>query len=42
MKRVLIIGIVLLVAVGFGLGAQAKLVKAAFVISNAANESQAF
>jgi ribose transport system substrate-binding protein len=42
MKRVLIIGIVLLAAVGFGLGAQAKLVKAAFVISNAANESQAF
>ena len=41
-KRVLIIGIVLLVAVGFGVSAQAKLVKAAFVISNAANESQAF
>jgi len=41
-KRVLIIGFVLLIAVGFGLGAQAKLVKAAFVISNAANESQAF
>ncbi|HYW82676.1 MAG TPA: sugar ABC transporter substrate-binding protein [Spirochaetia bacterium] len=42
MKRALIIGIVLLLAVGFGVGAQAKLVRAAFVISNAANPSQAF
>ena len=42
MKRVLIIGIILLVAIAFGVSAQAKLVKAAFVISNAANESQAF
>jgi ABC-type sugar transport system substrate-binding protein len=42
MKRVLVIGLVLLVAIAFGVGAQAKLVKAAFVISNAANESQAF
>ncbi len=42
MKRVLIVGLVLLVAIAFGVGAQAKLVKAAFVISNAANESQAF
>jgi ribose transport system substrate-binding protein len=42
MKRVFIIGLILLVAIGFGVSAQAKLVKAAFVISNAANESQAF
>jgi ABC-type sugar transport system substrate-binding protein len=42
MKRVLVIGLILLVAIAFGVGAQAKLVKAAFVISNAANESQAF
>jgi ribose transport system substrate-binding protein len=42
MKRALIIGLVLLVAVAFGVSAQAKLVKAAFIISNAANESQAF
>ena len=42
MKRVLAIGLILLVAIAFGVGAQAKLVKAAFVISNAANESQAF
>jgi len=42
MKRVLVIGLVLLVAIAFGVTAQAKLVKAAFVISNAANESQAF
>ncbi|MGA2546163.1 MAG: sugar ABC transporter substrate-binding protein [Rectinemataceae bacterium] len=41
MKRVLIIGLVLLVALAFGASAQAK-VKAAFVISNMANESQAF
>jgi ribose transport system substrate-binding protein len=38
----LVIGLVLLVAIAFGVTAQAKLVKAAFVISNAANESQAF
>jgi ribose transport system substrate-binding protein len=42
MKRVFIIGLILLVAIAFGVSAQAKLVKAAFVISNAANESQAF
>ena len=42
MKRVLVIGLILLVAIAFGVSAQAKLVKAAFVISNAANESQAF
>jgi len=42
MKRVLVIGLVLLAAIAFGVSAQAKLVKAAFVISNAANESQAF
>ena len=42
MKRVLVVGLILLVAIAFGVGAQAKLVKAAFVISNAANESQAF
>jgi len=42
MKRVLIIGLILLVAIAFGVGAQAKLVRAAFVISNAANPSQAF
>ena len=42
MKRVLVIALILLVAVAFGISAQAKLVKAAFVISNAANESQAF
>ena len=42
MKRVLAVGLILLVAIAFGVGAQAKLVKAAFVISNAANESQAF
>ncbi len=42
MKRVLLIGLILLVAIAFGVSAQAKLVKAAFVISNAANESQAF
>jgi len=42
MKRALAIGLILLVAIAFGVGAQAKLVKAAFVISNAANESQAF
>jgi len=42
MKRVLAIGLILVVAIAFGVSAQAKLVKAAFVISNAANESQAF
>jgi len=42
MKRVLVIGLILLVAIAFGVSAQTKLVKAAFVISNAANESQAF
>jgi len=42
MRRVLIVGLVLLVAITFGVGAQGKLVKAAFVISNAANPSQAF
>jgi ABC-type sugar transport system substrate-binding protein len=41
MKRVLIIGLAMLVAVAFGVSAQAK-VKAAFVVSNMANESQAF
>jgi ABC-type sugar transport system substrate-binding protein len=41
MKRALIIGIVLLLAVAFGVSAQAK-IKAAFIISNMANESQAF
>jgi ribose transport system substrate-binding protein len=41
MKRVLAIALVLLVAAVFGASAQAK-VKAAFVISNMANESQAF
>jgi len=41
-KRVLVVGLILLVAIAFGVGAQAKLVKAAFIISNAANESQAF
>jgi len=40
-KRVLVIGLALLAAVAIGAGAQAK-VKAAFVISNMANESQAF
>jgi len=42
MKRALAFGLILLVAVAFGVSAQGKLVKAAFVISNAANESQAF
>jgi len=42
MKRILVIGLILLAAFTFGVSAQAKLVKAAFVISNAANESQAF
>ncbi|HTP58841.1 MAG TPA: sugar ABC transporter substrate-binding protein [Spirochaetia bacterium] len=42
MKRALAIGLILLVAIAFGVSAQGKLVKAAFVISNAANESQAF
>ena len=41
LKRVFVIGLVLLVAVVFGATAQAK-VKAAFIISNMANESQAF
>jgi ribose transport system substrate-binding protein len=41
MKRVLAIALVLLAVVAFGASAQAK-VKAAFVISNMANESQAF
>ncbi|MDP2790692.1 MAG: sugar ABC transporter substrate-binding protein [Rectinemataceae bacterium] len=41
MKKTLVIALVLLVAVAFGAGAQAK-VKAAFIISNMANESQAF
>ena len=40
-KRALVIGLVLMVAVAFGVSAQAK-VKAAFIISNMANESQAF
>jgi len=40
-KKALVIALVLLVAVAFGAGAQAK-VKAAFIISNMANESQAF
>jgi len=42
MNRVLAIGLVLLALLAFGAGAQAKMVKAAFIISNAANESQAF
>jgi ribose transport system substrate-binding protein len=41
MKKVLVIALVLLVAATLGLSAQAK-VKAAFIISNMANESQAF
>jgi ribose transport system substrate-binding protein len=40
-KKALVIALVLLVAVAFGVSAQAKL-KAAFIISNMANESQAF
>jgi ribose transport system substrate-binding protein len=41
-KRALVIGLVLLMVVSFGVSAQAKKVKAAFIISNMANESQAF
>lgn len=41
MKRALAVALVLMVAVAFGASAQAK-VKAAFVVSNMANESQAF
>ena len=41
MSKVLAIGLVLLLALAFGLSAQAK-VKAAFIVSNMANESQAF
>jgi ribose transport system substrate-binding protein len=41
MKRVLVIGLVLAIAAVSGLSAQAK-VKAAFIVSNMANESQAF
>jgi len=41
MKKILVIGMVLLVALTLGVGAQAK-VKAAFIVSNMANESQAF
>ena len=41
-KRVVVIGLALLVAAAVGVSAQAKQVKAAFIISNAANESQAF
>jgi ABC-type sugar transport system substrate-binding protein len=41
MKRVLVIGFVLLIAAVSGVSAQAK-VKAAFIVSNMANESQAF
>ncbi len=41
MKKALVIALVLLVAVASGVSAQAKL-KAAFIISNMANESQAF
>jgi len=41
MKRVLSIGLALMIVVAFGASAQAK-VKAAFVVSNMANESQAF
>ena len=40
-RRVVVIGLVLLVVAAFGASAQAK-VKAAFVVSNMANESQAF
>jgi len=42
MNRVLVIALVLLVATVFGVNAQAKRVKAAFIVSNMANESQAF
>jgi len=42
MKKALVIGLVLLVAMSFGLVAQGALVKAAFIVSNQANESQAF
>jgi ribose transport system substrate-binding protein len=41
MKKALVIALALLVAAAFGASAQAKM-KAAFVISNMANESQAF
>ncbi len=41
MKKALVIALMLLTVVAFGAGAQAK-VKAAFIISNMANESQAF
>jgi ribose transport system substrate-binding protein len=41
LKRALVIGLALMAATAFGASAQAK-VKAAFIISNMANESQAF
>lgn len=41
MKKVLVLAMVLLTVAAIGVGAQAKL-KAAFIISNMANESQAF
>jgi ribose transport system substrate-binding protein len=41
MRKALAIGLVLLLAAAVGVGAQAK-VKAAFIVSNMANESQAF
>ncbi len=41
LKKALVVGLVLLIAASFGAVAQAK-VKAAFVVSNQANESQAF
>jgi ABC-type sugar transport system substrate-binding protein len=40
-KKALVVALVLLVVAAFGVSAQAKL-KAAFIISNMANESQAF
>ena len=41
-KKVMVFALALVVAAGFGVGAQAKKVKAAFIVSNMANESQAF
>ncbi len=41
-NRMLVIALVLLVGAVFGVNAQAKKVKAAFIVSNMANESQAF
>ena len=41
-NRLLLIALVLLVGTVFGVNAQAKKIKAAFIVSNMANESQAF